>query len=112
MMSWAYLTILVAGIACMVLVDFRWRLVLWSDARRAVAVLVAGFVLFLAWDLIALRLGLYRRGDSPGMTGLEVAPDLPVEEFFFIVFLCYLTLTLHRLVHLRLVGARSRNRHR
>jgi lycopene cyclase domain-containing protein len=106
MMQWAYLATLALGLGCMVLVDRRWDLVLWADARRALVVIAAGVVLFLAWDVAALELGLYRRGESAAMTGVEVAPDLPLEEIFFIVFLCYLTLVLHRLVQLLLLRSR------
>ena len=105
MIEWAYLAVLLLGLGCMLLTDRRWRLVLWGDARRAVAVLGAGVVLFLAWDVVALRLGLYRRGESAALTGAQVAPELPLEELFFILFLCYLTLVLHRLARL-LVSSR------
>jgi lycopene cyclase domain-containing protein len=94
-----YLGTLVLGSGCMALMDRRWRLVLWADARRALIVLGVGLVMFLAWDVAALQLSLYHRGESAAMTGLEVAPELPLEEIFFILFLCYLTLVLHRLVH-------------
>jgi lycopene cyclase domain-containing protein len=105
-----YLGTLVAGSGCMALVDRRWRLVLWADVRRALLVLGAGLVLFLAWDVAALELGLYRRGESSAMTGIEVAPDLPLEEIFFILFLCYLTLVLHRLVQRVLARTLSEDR--
>ena len=108
MMQWAYLGSLVLSLGCIVLEDRRWRLVLWPDVRRSIAVLAAGMLLFLVWDLAALRLGLYRGGDSAGMTGVELAPDLPLEELFFIAFLCYLTLVLHRLVHLLLPSRAER----
>ena len=101
----AYLGTLVLGSGCMALMDHRWRLVLWADVRRALVVVGAGLVLFLAWDVAALRLGLYHRGESTAMTGIEVAPNLPLEEIFFILFLCYLTLVLHRLVHRFLLHA-------
>lgn len=105
-----YLGTLALGSACMALVDHRWQLVLWADVRRALVVLGAGLVLFLAWDVAALELGLYRRGESAAMTGIEVAPNLPLEEIFFILFLCYLTMVLHRLVHRVLVRAASEDR--
>jgi|tagenome__1003787_1003787.scaffolds.fasta_scaffold20406574_2 lycopene cyclase domain-containing protein len=98
MTQWVYLLTLLAALACLALVDRRWRLLLWADSRRAVVVLALGVALFLVWDVAALRSGLYRRGDSRWMSGLEVAPDLPVEELFFVLFLCYLTMVLHRLV--------------
>ncbi|MDX6301878.1 MAG: hypothetical protein QOF53_3092 [Nocardioidaceae bacterium] len=98
MIAWTYLGTLLVGLACMVLVDRRWRLVLWADAPRAAAVVGVGMAMFVCWDLAALHLHLYRPGGSAVTTGAEVAPGLPVEELFFIGFLCYLTLVLHRLI--------------
>jgi hypothetical protein len=31
------------------------------------------------------------------MTGIEVAHELPLEEIFFVVFFCYLTMVVHAL---------------
>jgi lycopene cyclase domain-containing protein len=94
----AYLGSLLVAIACMAVMDLRWRLVLWADLRRGVTVLVSGVVLFLVWDLAAVALGFYRRGETDVMTGVQIAPDIPLEEIFFILFLCYVTLVLHRLL--------------
>jgi lycopene cyclase domain-containing protein len=102
MIGWTYLATLVLGLVCMVATDRRWRLVLWADPVRGLVVLGAGIAVFVAWDLAALHLDLYRSGDSTVATGAEVAPGLPVEELFFIGFLCYLSLVLHRLLHLLL----------
>jgi lycopene cyclase domain-containing protein len=98
-MHLSYLATLVVALGCVGLVDRRWRLVLWSDVRRGAAVLASGVVFFLAWDLVAVRQGFYRRGGADVMTGLQVAADLPLEEVFFVLFLCYVTVVLHRLVH-------------
>jgi lycopene cyclase domain-containing protein len=92
----AYLATVLAALACVATVDRRWRLVLWAHAGRAAAVLVAGVAIFLVWDLVALDHGFYRRGGAEVMTGVDLAPGLPLEELFFILFLCYLTLVLHR----------------
>lgn len=96
-MSWLYLLSVVGSGVCMGLVDRRWRLFLFRDARRAAVALAVGFVFFLVWDLVAIDVGVYSRGESPGMTGIEVLPELPLEELFFIVFLCYVTGVLHGL---------------
>jgi lycopene cyclase domain-containing protein len=95
--SLVYLASLVLVLGCMALVDHRWKLFFWSDPRRAAVVFSFGFALFLAWDLVALHFELYERGRSEYMTGIEVAPDLPVEELFFVAFLPYLTMVLHGL---------------
>ena len=65
--------------------------------KRQLAVVAAGSLLFLVWDLVAIESGMYVRGESPAMTGIELLPELPVEEIFFIVFLSYLTCVLHGL---------------
>ena len=104
-MSWAYLAFVLLSTAGMVVLDVRYRLVLVGDAgrrRRSLVVLACGALTFLVWDLIAIERGFYERGDSPGMTGIEVAAELPIEELFFIAFLCYLTLVLHGLARIAL----------
>lgn len=109
MLSLAYGAALLVATACMALVDARLRLVLWRDPRRSAVVLAAGIVLFLVWDVVAIRLGFYHRGDSDAMTGLLLAPELPVEELMFITFLCYVTLVLHALSGMALArGAGAR----
>ena len=108
-MSWIYLLVIVASTACMGLVDHRWRLFLFARPARALLVVGVGVVFFLVWDLSAISLDIYRRGESPAMTGLELAPDLPLEEVFFVLFLCYLTMVLHQLA-LRLLAPRLPDR--
>lgn len=96
----AYAGVLLAVTVCMALLDVRFRLVLWRDRRRSLLVLATGIVVFLLWDVAAISLGFYHRGDSAAMTGLMLAPELPVEELLFITFLCYATLVLRGLVEL------------
>lgn len=103
-MSLLYLGFVVVSTLCMGLVDRRWRLFLFDRPRVALAAVAAGFALFLVWDLVAIELALYSKGDSPAMTGVEVAPELPLEELFFIVFLSYLTGVLHGLFQMLLAG--------
>lgn len=97
-----YGALLLCTIGCMALLDARFQLVLWRDARRALPVLAVGIIVFLVWDVVAIRQGFYHRGDSEAMTGLLLAPELPVEELVFITFLCYVTLVLRGLVGLAL----------
>jgi lycopene cyclase domain-containing protein len=96
--GWTYLGTLLVALGCIALVDRRWRLVLWADPRRGVAVLAVGVGVFLVWDLLAVHHHFYRRGETGVMTGAQIAPGIPVEELFFVLFLCYVTLVLHRLL--------------
>jgi lycopene cyclase domain-containing protein len=108
-MSLLYLGFIVVSTLCMGLVDRRWRLFLFDRPRVALLAVAAGFGFFLAWDLVALELELYSKGESPAMTGIDVAPHLPIEELFFITFLSYLTGVLHGLWH-RVLTAREATR--
>lgn len=116
-MTAGYLLTLLACLAAMVLLDWRFRLFFWRDARRAGWVLGAGVLFFLAWDLLGIGFGIFYRGDTNLMTGLQLAPELPLEELFFLAFLCYLTMNLVQgaqlvLTRLALASGRTRGRTR
>lgn len=98
MISLVYLAALLGAAAGMALLDRRFRLVLWRAPRVALLLLAIGVVFFLLWDLAAIAAGHYAQGQSPMMTGLMLAPELPVEELVFITFLSYTTLVLWGLI--------------
>ncbi len=91
-MSVAYLGALLVSIFCLGLIDHRWRLALFRDARATVVTVVVGVVFFLIWDLGGISLGVFFRGEGEWMTGVLLAPELPLEEVFFLVLLSYNTL--------------------
>ena len=94
-MTLLYLLALLVSLAGMVVLDRRFSLFFWRDARRAAIVLIAGLVFFLVWDLPGVGGGIFFRGETAFMTGLQVAPEIPVEEVFFLALLCYLTMNLY-----------------
>jgi lycopene cyclase domain-containing protein len=90
-----YLAALLVALTGMVVLDWRLRLFFWRDARRAAIVLIVGLAFFLVWDLQGIRLGIFFRGETSFMTGVQWAPQLPLEEPFFLVLLCYLAMNLY-----------------
>jgi lycopene cyclase domain-containing protein len=100
-----YLGALLVSLTGMVVLDVRYRLFFAHDARRATIVLVAGVLFFLAWDLTGIGLGIFFRGGSALVTGIVLAPELPLEEVFFLALLCYLTMNTFAAARL-LVGRR------
>jgi len=90
-----YLAALLVALTGMVVLDRRFRLFFWRDARRAAIVLLAGLAFFLAWDLAGVGGGIFFRGETSFMTGLQVAPEVPLEELFFLTLLCYLTMNVY-----------------
>jgi lycopene cyclase domain-containing protein len=94
-MSLFYLAGLLVALAGMIVLDQRFRLFFWRDARRATIVLAIGLVFFLVWDVAGIRLGIFFRGETALMTGLALAPQLPLEEPLFLLLLCYLAMNLY-----------------
>lgn len=92
LVNFAYLAALAVSITGMVLLDRRFGLFFWRDARRAAIVLPLGVAFFLVWDLGGILLGIFFRGQTEFMTGLLIGPELPIEEVFFLTLLCYNTM--------------------
>ena len=42
------------------------------------------------WDAVGIATGVFVKGDSPIFVGILLAPELPLEEPFFLAFLSYL----------------------
>lgn len=109
-MSWAYPAALLVSLACMLMVDRRFRLFFWADARSAAIVTLAGTVFLLAWDAVGIVMGLFLRGDSPYATGIVVAPHMPIEEPLFLVFLVVCTMILYTGIEQLLARRRATER--
>lgn len=108
MMSVAYLSILIVVLICMVLCDWRWKLAFFLDARRAAILSGSVVVAFLVWDALGIASGSFFRGGSQYMTGVILAPEMPVEEPVFLFFLTYLTINLTSAACLLLAAAAER----
>jgi lycopene cyclase domain-containing protein len=93
-MGLLYLIALLIALTGMVVLDRRFRLFFWQAPVRAAIVLVVGVLFFVVWDVAGIGLGIFFRGETSFMTGVLVAPELPLEELFFLTLLCYLTMNL------------------
>lgn len=100
-MSFVYLLALTFSLVGMVMLDRRFGLTFWADARRSSIVLVTGVAFLLLWDLAGVANGIFFRGESPWMTGVLVAPEVPLEEVSFLTLLTYLTLNVFGALRLR-----------
>ncbi|WP_136054400.1 lycopene cyclase domain-containing protein [Microbacterium sp. K24] len=104
-----YLGALLLFSGCMLLLDRRFRLFFWKDAVSAAIVTVVGFVFFLAWDIAGIAGGIFFRGEAAIATGLVLAPELPIEEPVFLLFLVLCTMVIYTgAVRLFSQGRRSR----
>jgi lycopene cyclase domain-containing protein len=96
MTEFAYLAALLVSLLGLGLLDWRYRVAVFADARRALLTLAIGVGFFVLWDALGIGLGIFFRGDGPYMTGILLAPELPLEELFFLTLLVYQTLLLWR----------------
>ncbi|GAA1470256.1 lycopene cyclase domain-containing protein [Microbacterium thalassium] len=85
----AAILISAAGVAAL---DARWRLAAFAAPVRTLIAVAVGTAFFLAWDLVGIATGVFVKGDSPLYVGVDLAPELPLEEPVFLAFLCYLAL--------------------
>ena len=91
-MGLLYLLALAIALTGMVMLDRRFGLFFWRTPWRAAIVLLAGVVFFLIWDLGGVLGNIFFRGETAFMTGLQIFPEIPLEEVFFLTLLCYLTM--------------------
>lgn len=89
-----YLLILIALIICIAAIDAKYRLFVFSQPLPALVTVLAGTGIFLLWDVIAIAGGIFLHRESPLMTGVMLGAQLPLEEAFFLFFLCYQTMVL------------------
>jgi lycopene cyclase domain-containing protein len=90
--GWGYLAILLVSLAGLGLTDWRHRLAFRVHPKAAAITLSVAMVFFLIWDFAGIALGIFFRGDAPHLTGIMLAPELPLEEIFFLALLSYSTL--------------------
>ena len=94
-MTLLYLSALLVSIAGMIVLDLRFKLFFAIAPLRAAIVMIVGVAFFLAWDVAGISLGIFFRGNPGLLTGILLAPELPLEELFFLTLLCYNTMNVY-----------------
>ncbi|GAA3915999.1 lycopene cyclase domain-containing protein [Microbacterium invictum] len=90
-----YLLLLLVSFTGTLLLDARFRLALWRRPGVSAGAIAVGTAFFLLWDAAGIAAGVFVKGDSPLLLGVDLAPHLPVEEPVFLAFLCHLALIVH-----------------
>jgi lycopene cyclase domain-containing protein len=84
-----YLTALVVSVLGLGLLDFKHDLALKRYPLPTLLSVGIGVMVFLIWDLVGIHFGIFFRGDAEHLTGITLAPELPLEEVFFLILLSY-----------------------
>jgi lycopene cyclase domain-containing protein len=87
-----YLLILVLSLGGLYLLDRTHKLAFTVDAKRSLLSMLPAYILFLVWDIAGIASGIFFRGENTLLTGIQVFPEFPIEELFFLALLCYSTL--------------------
>ena len=94
-MQWFYLVGLLVGISGMLIIDRRFKLAFWRDAKRTGKTLGLAIAIFVLWDFFGIFLGIFFHGNSPYTLPLRLAPEFPLEEIVFLFLLTYSTLIVY-----------------
>lgn len=96
MQSIAYLLTLVISLLGLGIIDKKYRLALFWDAKKVLSIMVATLMFFVAWDIGGILAGVFSTNPQ-WVTGLYiVSPDLPIEEFLFLTLFGYQIILLWR----------------
>jgi lycopene cyclase domain-containing protein len=90
--SFFYLFALVISILGLIGIDKRHNLALFRYPLPTLISVLVAVVVFLIWDIVGISLGIFFRGNTILLSGILLAPELPLEELFFLILLSYNTL--------------------
>lgn len=103
-MPGAYLIFLLISLFGLFTLDRKYALA-WAHGKRATALtllLSAGF--FLLWDAAGISMGIFFIGNTNLLTGILLAPELPLEEPVFLLLLSYSILLGYKFIERRKLG--------
>lgn len=96
MMQLTYLIALIMSLLGLFVLDYRFKLAYWADAKATVLTVTIATGIFLVWDMLGIGLGIFLHGDSKYALSYTLVSEFPVEELFFLVLLVYVTLLVWR----------------
>ena len=106
----SYLLILVASLVGLYLLDHTHKLAFTVDAKRSLLSMLPAYILFLVWDIAGIASGIFFRGENTLLTKIQIFPEFPIEELFFLALLCYSTLIVFTWVQKTLTARESGGR--
>lgn len=95
MEQWYYFMCLTVSLTGLLVIDRRFGLAFWHDARRTLAVLVLSIVFFVFWDIAGINAGVFFHGGSEYSLPFRLFAEFPLEELAFLTLLTYTSLLLY-----------------
>jgi len=91
-MQFAYLGALLLSLGGLAVLDWRFKLAYWENARVTALTLACSAAVFLVWDIAGISLDIFLHGNSNYALPFTIVSEFPVEEMFFLLLLVYVTL--------------------
>lgn len=92
MMHATYLATLLISLAGLTTLDYKYKLAFFGLRRRASICIGVALIAFFAWDALGIALGIFLHGNSRFSLTFVLFPQFPLEEIFFLLLLCYVSL--------------------
>lgn len=100
----AYLVFLLISLIGLFTIDRKFQLA-WPVNKKATLLTVSiSVAFFLIWDAAGIAMGIFFIGDADVLTGLQLAPEMPIEEPVFLTLFIYTTLLVYRFIERRKLG--------
>jgi lycopene cyclase domain-containing protein len=84
-----YLAALLFSITGLALLDRKYGLVFFANAKMAALTTAICVVFFSVWDAFGIFNGIFFKGQNDLLVGFEVFYEYPLEEAFFLTLLAY-----------------------
>lgn len=88
-MNAAYISSLILTLFCLGLIDYRLKLCIFKDWKRAFISIFTAWILLYAWDILAVSQGVFLAGKSQYTLGIFLLPEIPVEEILMLFLIAY-----------------------
>jgi len=93
-----YLLLLVSILAVCIIVNLKFKTQIFESAKQAIIVLASLFVIGSVLDSFAVLRGYWSYNEKANFfVGIKIGA-LPLEEYFFMIVIPYLTLTIYGLI--------------
>ena len=101
-----YFSVLFAVVALAMCIEWKFKEHLFRSLRPRLICAVIALVSITIWDLYAIPAGHWIF-TGRGISGVYIGP-MPIEEFFWALFVPYLWVTIYRAVHITFDARRTR----
>jgi lycopene cyclase domain-containing protein len=84
-----YLVAIVFSLCGLAILDRKFNLTFFANARLATLTTAVAVVFFSIWDALGIANGIFFKGDNSLLIGVQLFHEYPIEEAFFLTLLAY-----------------------